>query len=58
MTKKSETNKNLSKLSFEEWYDKNENSINIELAESGADREMDFNSEEEFNKKYEMYLSI
>ena len=42
-------------LSFEEWYEKNEDEINIELAESGADREMDFDSELEFNKRYEKY---
>ena len=32
-------------LSFEEWYDLYEEEINIELAESGADRELDFDSE-------------
>jgi len=41
---------------FDEWYELNENTINIELAESGADREMDFDSEKEFEKRYEIYL--
>ena len=48
--------KNLSPLSFEEWYDLNEEKINIELAENGADRELDFNSEKEFQKRYEKYI--
>lgn len=43
-------------LNYEEWYDLNEDEINIELAESGADRELDFDSEREFNKRYEAYL--
>jgi hypothetical protein len=45
------------KLTYEEWYDLNEDEINIELAENGADREMDFNPEDEFNKRYETYLN-
>ena len=44
-------------LKYEDWYDKFENCINIELAEIGADRELDFNSELEFDKRYEMYLN-
>lgn len=44
-------------LTFDEWYNLNEEGINIELAESGADREMDFDSEKEFNKRYEIYLN-
>jgi len=42
-------------LSFEDWYGMYEDEINIELAESGADREMDFDSELEFEKRYEKY---
>jgi len=42
-------------LSFEDWCAQNEEEINIELAESGADREMDFDSELEFEKRYEKY---
>lgn len=44
------------KLSYEEWYVENEEEIYIELAESGADRELDFDSEREFEKRYEIYL--
>lgn len=44
-------------LTFEEWYALNEDIVNIELAESGADREMDFDSELEFNKRYETYYN-
>ena len=32
--------------------------IDCELAESGADREMDFDSEEEYYKRYEEYLNF
>jgi hypothetical protein len=45
------------KMTYEEWYNKNEDEIWIELAEIGADREMDFNSEVEFNNRYEDYLN-
>ena len=45
------------KMTYEEWYNKNEEEIWIELAEIGADREMDFNSEVEFNNRYEDYLN-
>lgn len=44
-------------LSFIDWYSQNEESINIELAESGADREMDFDPELEFDNRYEKYLA-
>ena len=43
-------------MSFEKWYAKFEDEINIELAETGADRELDFDSEREFDKRYQMYL--
>ena len=45
------------KLSFEEWYNLNEENIYIELAENGADRELDFDSEKEFEKRYEKYFN-
>ena len=48
--------KKMTKLTFEEWYDENEEEIWIELAETGADREMDFNSEVEFELRYNRYL--
>lgn len=44
-------------LDFDEWYDKFEDEITVELAETGADREMDFDREREFEKRYEMYLN-
>ncbi len=43
-------------LSFEDWYDRYEEEINIELAELGADRELDFDSEREFEKRYTKYI--
>ena len=42
-------------MDYDEWYAQNEDTINIELAESGADREMDFNPELEFEKRYVKY---
>ena len=50
--------KNMSKeeLTFDEWYDLYEDEINIELAENGADREMDFDPELEFEKRYQEYM--
>jgi len=44
------------KLSYDKWYDVVEDEINIELAESGADRELDFDSEKEFEARYQKYL--
>ena len=44
-------------LEFDEWCDTFANEIDIELAENGADRELDFNSEKEYEKRYEMYLN-
>ncbi len=43
-------------LEYDDWFDKFKDSINLELAENGADREMDFNPEEEFRIRYEVYL--
>ncbi len=45
------------RLSFEAWYEQNEAEINIELAETGADRELDFDSESEFDNRYQKYLN-
>lgn len=42
-------------LCYYEWLAKNENDIIIELAESGADREMDFNLEFELSRRYDEY---
>lgn len=44
-------------LNFDEWYDLYADEINIELAENGADREMDFDSELEFEVRYQKYLN-
>ena len=42
---------------YEQWYSDNEEAIYIELAETGADREMCFDPEKEFDKRYEAYLA-
>lgn len=55
-----ETKKSLKedeKMSYDEWYEVNEEEINIELAESGADREMDFDCERAFEDRYENYIN-
>jgi hypothetical protein len=44
-------------LSFDEWLLINEKNIDIELAENGSDREMDFDLELEINIRYEKYLN-
>ncbi len=43
-------------LDFEEWFEAYEDEIYIELAENGADRELDFDPELEFEKRYNKYL--
>ena len=43
-------------LGFVEWFGVYEDEIYIELAESGADRELDFDLELELEKRYEEYL--
>ena len=42
---------------YDIWLHENEEAILIELAESGADREMDFDLEAEFDKRYQQYLA-
>lgn len=42
---------------YDVWFHENEEAILIELAESGADREMDFDLEAEFDKRYQQYLA-
>lgn len=42
---------------YDVWFHENEESILIELAESGADRELDFNLEAEFDKRFQKYLA-
>ena len=42
---------------YDIWLHENEEAILIELAESGADREMDFDLEAEFDKRFQQYLA-
>ena len=44
------------KMEFEEWREKNEEELHIMFAETGMDRELDFNPEDEIEKRYEKYL--
>jgi len=44
-------------LKYEEWYSIVENTLNCLFAENGADREMDFDVEDEFRKAYDAYLN-
>lgn len=41
---------------YDIWFHENESAILIELAESGADRELCFNLETEFNKRFQLWL--
>ena len=41
---------------YDIWYQENEEAILLELAENGADREMDFDLEAEFYTRYQRYL--
>ena len=41
------------KIEFEEWCRKNEDELYIKFAETGMDRELDFNVENEMEKEYE-----
>ena len=53
------TDNNLSEedIAYMQWFYENEEQILLELAETGADREMDFDLEAEFDKRYEKYLN-
>lgn len=42
---------------YDIWFHENEEAILTELAESGADRELDFNLEAEFDKRFQKYLA-
>ena len=44
-------------LSFDEWVEENEEELIILFAENGADREMDFDFEEESYRLYEQYCN-
>ncbi|MCK5016518.1 MAG: hypothetical protein KAS32_05530 [Candidatus Peribacteraceae bacterium] len=54
--KKSEKINTTPVLRFEDWYAKEENNLDCEAAESGMDRELDFDKEQWIEKKYEEYL--
>ena len=43
-------------MNFDEWCDSVESEFNIEMGESGADREMDYDPERILEKRYEDYL--
>jgi len=43
------------KMTFEEWLDLNEDECNIYFAETGMDRELDFNVENELERRYQEY---
>ena len=44
------------KTTFEEWLDLNEDDMYIHFAETGMDRELDFNVEDELERCYQTYL--
>jgi hypothetical protein len=44
------------KIEFEEWCEKNEEELSIMFAETGMDRELDFNVENELERCYQKYL--
>ena len=44
------------KTTFEEWLDLNEEELSIMFAETGMDRELDFNVEDELERRYQKYL--
>jgi len=48
--------KNPNIKSFENWYIENEEELDIKFAETGADRELDFDYEEEIIKEYKLYV--
>jgi hypothetical protein len=43
-------------LNFEDWILKNEDDLYIEAAETGADREYDYDSEKFYEEQYTIYL--
>ena len=44
------------KTEFEEWCEKNEEELSIMFAETGMDRELEFNVEDELERCYQEYL--
>ena len=47
---------NIIETEYDVWLYENEEAILLELAENGADRELDFDLEAEFDKRYQQYL--
>lgn len=45
-------------IDYEQWYALNEERIYIELAESGADRELDYDPEREFENRYDAFVEL
>ena len=45
------------KLDFVAWYEQNEDELMIKFAETGEDRELDFDSEAACDREYELYLN-
>lgn len=43
-------------LDYYEWYDLNEEEVSIWAAESGVDREYDWDFDNEMEDRYELYL--
>tara|TARA_B100000809_G_scaffold200711_1_gene201028 strand:- start:228 stop:419 length:192 start_codon:yes stop_codon:yes gene_type:complete len=43
-------------MTFEEWLELNEENMSIYFAETGMDRELDFDVEDELERCYEEYL--
>ena len=43
-------------MSFDEWYSINEDKVQDFFDQVGLSRELDFDSEVEFDKMYELYL--
>ena len=43
-------------LDYHEWFDKNEDELDIEIMETGACDEMDFDADRFYERKYEEYL--
>lgn len=45
-------------MDYDEWYEFFEEDLHVYFAESGADREMDFDLEKALEKEYERYSSV
>jgi hypothetical protein len=43
-------------MTFEKWCEKNEEELHIMFAETGMDRELDFDAEREIEEYYQRYL--